>query len=496
MLQGNWWVPGREDQSVPGVLSLTGGDIGLQVTGELLDNQRFGEFSHIEKICGVTSQSTDMTEVEAAIAGKIIFLQNCLQTGRNTSLGSSVFQQRIPTSTFSAVAAYVADNKQSLRDTSLTFHEIKVGLTHLPDFALTEGRLIRDDHIPNGNGGTDGLDASFRFRSLPEASINGVKLEFLQGFSSHGDRIRRYVIEPSIHLKLRSPIPLSISQWQHQYVTPLQHLLTLATAQKNYVNEIQGFHDMNTETLEFPDLEQPITLPISFNILSKEVLEAANTEVSEPFFLLFKLGDIKDHLQEVLQQWFSLYEKHRPVQNLLFGIIYASEIYAEDRFLNLARALEIYHRSNYPGGLMPKAEFKALRKEIISQVEKKHQKWLGTKLTWANELTLQDRLVKLMSGDCNLLAQDLGFSPEALGTQIRIQRNRLTHYGDEKRKVAATELTWLSYFMEYLLQTLLLTEIGFSVETIRKERQYRFRMGEIKKSLSRLINTDSQETPD
>ena len=371
-----------------------------------------------------------------------------------------------------------------------------MGFTHLPDFALTEGRLINDDITKNSDGGADGIDASFRFRSLPVATIDGVKLGFLQGFSTSGDRIRRYVIEPGIHLKLRSPTPLSMQQWQSQFVTPLQHLLTLATTHVNLMNGLQGFHDMNTETLEFSDEELQVTQPIPFTVFNREVLETAGAEVSEALFSLFKLGDVKDRLEKLLQQWFSLYEKHRPVQNLLFGVLYAQGIYAEDRFLNLARALEVYHRSNHPGGALPRAEFRALRAEIIEQVDEKHRLWLREKLAYANELTLQDRLAQLLNGSCNFLVQELGFSTESVSAQIKVQRNRLTHYGNEKRKADPTELTWLSYLMEYLLQTLLLTEMGFSPKTIQKDSQYQFRMGQIKRSLSRLISADSRETPD
>lgn len=365
----------------------------------------------------------------------------------------------------------------------MTFNEIRIGFNHLPEFSLTEHLLVRDQHTLNREQGLDEIQATYAVRGLPKAIVDGVSFEFDQQVQLSGNRIRRYTIEPKIELKLRSEYPLTTGEWLNRFVIPLQHLLTLATTHVNHLTSLKAFHDENVELEVFASGEHIDSL-VPFDVIIQGMIKWNKTEYPVINSLLFDLGNIEGHYEKVLQRWFSLYDKHRPVQNLLFGVLFAPDAYPEDRFLNLARALEIYHRNKYPGGEMPKADFKRLRNEIVAQVEDQHKGWLQKKLIWANELTLQDRIARLIR-DCDKLQlpEALDISVEDLARIIKDQRNRLTHYSSEKKVVSSSTLVWLSHLIEFLLKALLLKELGFSTIRIKRDPQYDFRVQKIREML-------------
>lgn len=134
---------------------------------------------------------------------------------------------------------------------------------------------------------------------------------------------------------------------------------------------------------------------------------------------------------------------------------------------------------------MPTEDFKKLRDSIISQVKTEQQKWLKEKLAWANELSLNERLQGLLKDLADLeLSNTLNIDEEKIGKRIKDSRNQLTHYSSRSKSVSPSELTWLSYLMEYLLQALLLKEIGFSATRIKNGSNFDFRMEKIKNALS------------
>ena len=205
-----------------------------------------------------------------------------------------------------------------------------------------------------------------------------------------------------------------------------------------------------------------LTQVVPFEVITEEILESDSMEFRESLFRLFDLRDIKEQFEEVLSKWFELYEKHRIVQNLLFSGLFAKEIYAENRFLDLARALEVYHRSKYPRG------------------------------SNSQKVTLNERLQRLLDDLEDLkLSEALNVSEEAIGKRIKDVRNHLTHYSEKPKAFTNSEVIWLFYLIEYLLQALLLQEIGFSATKIKGERNYSFRMRQIAEGLSHLRVTET-----
>jgi ApeA N-terminal domain 1 len=484
MLHGHWWIKGNEEKKIPGILDLSGNKIKLEVSGSFSEDDHLANLPDFGEIWGTTFAGKNTNQEESKVANKFVILQNCLKTNHSQSFGNNWLYELTPTGEFTALTMYVAENTDFLKETGLTFHEIRVSFSHLHDFATLQERWIKSKYIPNGEGNLEELQASFKFRTLPTAKIGDAIVEFDQSVRDYGDRQRKYTIEPSIFLRICVPEPLKLQEWYADYITPLQHLMTLSTTQRNRVTSLRAYNNQNINHIQI-SVGDTITEPIPFEIITAEILEANAIEFSESVFTLFTLDDIQNSFEKAIRSWFTLYKEHRSVQNLLFGVIFADKLYVEDRFLNLARALEVYHRAKYPGGILETNEFKSRRQVIVDQIQEQDlKKWLKDKLAWANELTLNERLVKLFDELADLKLEDkTGLSGIQLSKLIKDGRNHLTHYGSRSKGVSFNKMYWLCYVMEYMLQALLLKELGLRATTVEKDQNYSFRFNQIKKSL-------------
>lgn len=103
LLQGYWWIPGREVQELLGVLTLSDEGISLEVSGPFLDESSFGDLSQIDIVYGLTSRGQNVTNAESKVVGKFVILQNCLQTGQNLPFGNAEIYRQTPIFTYSAL---------------------------------------------------------------------------------------------------------------------------------------------------------------------------------------------------------------------------------------------------------------------------------------------------------------------------------------------------------------------------------------------------------
>ncbi len=164
-----------------------------------------------------------------------------------------------------------------------------------------------------------------------------------------------------------------------------------------------------------------------------EILKFRDVDLTKFSPDLFTLKDIQGDFEKVLSSWFQLYEDHSIVQYLSFGRLSSS--YAEDRFLNLARALEVYHRVKDPGTVMPPAEFRKRRQEALSAANEEDKTFFKSRLqeNIANRYTFKERLHRLLSILKSLnLPETLGVTNENLGNRIGSIRDELTHYSKKK----------------------------------------------------------------
>ena len=181
--------------------------------------------------------------------------------------------------------------------------------------------------------------------------------------------------------------------------------------------------------------------------------------------MLFKFKRIRDSAERIISNWIKDYEQIASVLDLYFLTKTGTLPSQNMQFLTFAQALEAFHRSTSNERHMDESEFKAIRRKMIKKCPEEHKQWFGIKLLNANELTLGDRIEKMI-GPSDILIDDER-RPKLI-TRIVKTRNSLTHYGKKSEQKASEGvlLQFLCLKMNALFRLQFLRFIGFDEREI------------------------------
>ena len=245
-----------------------------------------------------------------------------------------------------------------------------------------------------------------------------------------------------------------------------------ATAQKItaflcfVMNEIVCLDSMSTTS---DNLRQNIgngrTAPIPVKIYTPSWPYAKNEPAIDDWDMLFKYEDRQNRVESIINKWIENYEQIAPAFDLYFLAKSGTLPTLNLQFLTLVQALEAFHRKTSNEKHMDKDEFAEIRKNIINQIPKKDRNWFCSKLDYANELTLKNRIEKLIEPfDCLI---DDERKPQLID-RIKDTRNYLTHYDSKLEPKAAKgeRLKFLCLKMNALFRLQFLKLIGFNEQEI------------------------------
>ena len=87
--------------------------------------------------------------------------------------------------------------------------------------------------------------------------------------------------------------------------------------------------------------------------------------------VLFYFADIQNNIADVFLKWSKDSQKIKSIINLYLGLFYIPKRYLTERFLNLAQAIEAFHRIVYGGRYIEKKEYKnGIYRSLLSTIEK------------------------------------------------------------------------------------------------------------------------------
>jgi hypothetical protein len=184
--------------------------------------------------------------------------------------------------------------------------------------------------------------------------------------------------------------------------------------------------------------------------------------------------DLHDNLDDFIISWFSFATEAQHVLKLIFLDYFYRGAFDENNFLNLIRALEIYHIYKFPGKPMLDVDFKKKLTEIIAGVPEVYKKEVIEYLAFKNELTLDQRLTKLFS---EVEGQKIGFDyiyDDEFKRKLKQSRNYYTHYNPnlKNKAVSGDELEALTASCRALINYLILKHLGVPVDVLEKRFEY------------------------
>lgn len=133
----------------------------------------------------------------------------------------------------------------------------------------------------------------------------------------------------------------------------------------------------------------------------------------------------------------------------------------EQRFLNLAQALESYHRVASPKRTRePAAEFESRVLRLGLWLSEEERRWLYERLASANDITLRERIRDLHAKMPSRVQTLLG-DQEAFARSVTLTRNHLTHSLEESTRGAETDARGI---LKLLLRLDVILKLAFVLE--------------------------------
>ena len=224
----------------------------------------------------------------------------------------------------------------------------------------------------------------------------------------------------------------------------------------------------------YRNIADNITVPAEINIYDLGLSYSKDQSQISQDGMLFKFSDIQDDAEGMINKWIESCEQYEHALNLYFLAQLRSQPSLTTKFLSLAQCLEVYHRKTPAFGdkYMEDDEFKTIRRGLIKQFPKDGRNWFGSRLQYAHELTLKDRIREIIKPFEGFIGED---RVPQLVDYIVNTRHYLTHYNPDLEPKAAKgwDLHVLCLKMEMLFELRFLELMGFGEEKINSIKRLR-----------------------
>ena len=204
------------------------------------------------------------------------------------------------------------------------------------------------------------------------------------------------------------------------------------------------------------------TIPRSVNIYGRFGLDVERKTPIERHAALFLYPDVADELDQIMAHWFESYEMFAPAINLYFAARVREDVFLDTRILWLTQALEAFHRGVSDDTELQDDEFQNRVASILRNcADEADRTWLKSKLEFANELTLRNRMRRLLASFDTWFGDQRERSQFA--NQVVATRNYLTHHDEtttRDRAIEPDDMIHMLNKLDALLQMHLLHRLG------------------------------------
>ena len=170
----------------------------------------------------------------------------------------------------------------------------------------------------------------------------------------------------------------------------------------------------------------------------------------------------------IIRKWYALNETIDDPFYLLFGSFYNVTNALENQFLDLARAIETFHRRLRNNQERPPEEHKKMIDNIVDKVDESDKKWLEQRLAFSNEPTLHKRLENVMEEVKSPFIDRVISDYEQFVKDVKNTRNFQTHFSPklEKKAKNGEELILLTKRLRLILVAAILQEMGLPQDQV------------------------------
>jgi hypothetical protein len=246
-----------------------------------------------------------------------------------------------------------------------------------------------------------------------------------------------------------------------QDIGRIADLITLCSGESDGVRDLSiSRPDLRTRMLS-GDLGPEADIKLLAPQMGYSRLGKRKTRHAHKMLLTFdELGGI-----EAVARWLDLCPKFSRALGSMMSVKRASQIFTENRFLNVAFAAEAYHRDVYGGVAMAASDFEALLASCLGAVSPERQTWLQQRLRFANAPSFRRRLLDLTGEAAEFIGPMLG-KVRPWADVITGVRNHLTHLDSAKSSFSGSDLFYLSESVYAVVRICMLLKVGAEKEAI------------------------------
>ncbi len=412
IFEGKWWVRGREQPPLFGVLTFDPArELKLVVKNltdltldEVVSNSTGAQMSRLSPVLHGEDKH-----------GTAISLFACGTDSHTVSSGLETLE-------ISALAGLIGENVPDWQSAKFLTADVHFTLLH----------EWLNESLVEYNAAIDGRPA-VALTPSHEAWVyklgDSERLRFDRDISTH-QSVSEYKWNLNHGAWFHFPSEQSLSVIYNERITPVRQLLSLLIGERVYIERVDLYHT---------DPYVPAGKPASKIQLLRpnRGLRSAPREL-HAFRMIAPFTELELTFQQILQRWFTVYQRMEPVIDLYFAVVFNKRLPVTTQFLELSQAFEAYHS----------------RSGRFESAEKK---------------TLAQRLDDIFRLHSNEAAELLSNIPDA-AARIRHTRNYLTHY-DEKihsKTFSERELSQVTFWLLPFLQICLLKELEITGAPVRR----------------------------
>jgi ApeA N-terminal domain 1/Apea-like HEPN len=431
-LRGIWWLPSNELLKVSGLLKYNYKDGGsLELFGTLYN----GEPQNII-INGETS------------SGEKITLNKCMLSNLMRTSKYEYSDYLVPEIFF---------NVHFTNATQIKFSEVFCHYSNTQEWAQLAGFESEQDMLQNKLILKQNLPSKLEYKI--EENV------FMSYFLQVNNQFFRKEVFENININQRVFFSFRFSEEkpydfiEEFYIYHLQHFISLATANPVYPLELSAKKSLNTNNNEKGE-HNPLVRIFLYQGEREKKLRKTNY-----FNMLFLLKDISSSVDTYFKNWFSNKELLQPTIGLFMSRLGNSNLYIENQFLNLAQALESYHRRKINTKKYTDEEKDKLLQNILENIDKKYEKDISEKLRYIDEVSLRRRIKDIFDLAPTVLGKF--YKRNEFAHQVALVRNYYTHLDIKaKSEVDKIDINKLMDKLEITIIVCLLIEIGFDIHKI------------------------------
>lgn len=435
---GYFWLPEKEDNKIPGILSIDdGGKIELEIVGHFDEG--------FKPLSGDDNLSRIIGHVEK---DGLVTLDDCFYSKKNFSFGG-ISKSKV-------VVNKVLSGEAWEKGEEVVFNTFSFSVDCLDEWVGISGIEVDNDW--------DRRTATIRYNPPEKIRMelkNGMALEIRFAYTVPGfPNLTETKITQRAYFRLESDNPRDLNDFTST-AFKITNLMCFA------LDEVVSLKNVSATSSEIMrDVGDDKKHPVPISIYYQSIPFSEKIPKKNWHEMLFNFSAIKTNAQRVFNNWLNAYEYLSPALGLYFSTKAGAQKYLDGKFLALAQGLETYHRRTSSETLMDKKFYEVLVSEVLEGCPAEHLDWLKGRLMHGNEINLGKRIKKIIDP----FKDHLGNSRDRkkLLRKIVDTRNYLTHYNESLQDEAAKgrDLWVLCMKMEVIFNLHFLKVIGFTDEEI------------------------------